>query len=548
MTYTIHNLVQGSPEWKAHRAGCHNASDLSAAMGSSSYKSRTDLIRQMAYGIEQEIDAATKRRFDDGHRFEALARPLAEKIIGRDLYPITASIEVDGLARRLSASLDGATDDDSTNFEHKSLNADLSAALDREIIPEEYWPQMEQGMLINGAGRTLFMASKWDENDNLIEEKHCWYESRPELRAKIVPTWRQIEEDAASYQHVEAKPAVVVAAIEDLPALNVQINGSVIASNLDGWRETVIARIQAINTDLQSDEDFAVAEKTVTFLSDGEKRLDAVKSAVQAQAADIDAVFRTIDKLREEMRAKRLNLDKLVKARKESIRMEIMQDAQAKLAEHVKNLNERIGWYNGCPIISPAAADFASAIKGKKTVASLRDACDTELASAKIATSEIADRIDANKKAMGDHAALFPDFPHVCTKTPEDFANLVAVRVQQHREAEDRRLQERAREEAAKAIQSTPPTPLPESGAPVAAIQPSPQPVADDGARIKLGDINAAIAPLSITADGLAQLGFQHIGTEKAAKLYRASDWPAIREALSDRARTAIINPLRKAA
>jgi len=61
-------------------------------------------------------------------------------------------------------------------------------------------------------------------------------------------------------------------------------------------------------------------------------------------------------------------------------------------------------------------------------------------------------------------------------------------------------------------------------------------------------DINAAIAPLSITADGLAQLGFQHIGTEKAAKLYRASDWPAIREALSDRARTAIINPLRKAA
>jgi predicted phage-related endonuclease len=447
MTYTIHNLVQGSPEWKAHRAGCHNASDLSAAMGSSSYKSRTDLIRQMASGIERDIDAATQRRFDDGHRFEALARPLAEKIIGRDLYPITASIEVDGLARRLSASLDGATDDDSTNFEHKSLNSDLAAALDKGIIPEEYWPQMEQGMLINGAGRTLFMASKSDENDNLIEEKHCWYESRPELRAKIVPTWRQIEEDAASYQHVEAKPSVVVAAIEDLPALNVQINGSVIASNLDGWRETVIARIQAINTDLQSDEDFAVAEKTVTFLSDGEKRLDAVKSAVQSQAADIDAVFRTIDKLRDEMRAKRLNLDKLVKARKESIRMEIMQDAQAKLAEHVKALNERIGWFNGCPIISPAAADFATAIKGKKTVSSLRDGCDTELARAKIATSEIADRIEANRKAMGDHAALFPDFPHVCTKTAEDFANLVAVRVQQQKEVEAKREAERAEAE-----------------------------------------------------------------------------------------------------
>lgn len=480
MNYTIHNLVQGSPEWKAHRAGCHNASDLSAAMGSSSYKSRTDLIRQMASGIDPEIDAATQRRFDDGHRFEALARPLAEKIIGRDLYPITASIEIDGLARRLSASLDGATDDDSTNFEHKSLNADLAAALDQGFIPEEYWPQMEQGMLINGAGRTLFMASKWDENDNLIEEKHCWYESRPELRAKIVPTWRQIEEDAASYQHIETKPAVVVAAIEDLPALNVQINGSVIASNLDGWRETVVARIQAINTDLKSDEDFAVAEKTASFLSDGEKRLDAVRSAVQAQAADIDAVFRTIDKLREEMRAKRLNLEKLVKARKESIRIEIMQDAQAKLAEHVKNLNERIGWFNGCPIITPAAADFAAAIKGKKTVSSLRDACDTELARAKIATSAIADRIEANRKAMGDHAALFPDFPHVCTKTPEDFANLVAVRVQQQKEAEAKREAERAEAErkaqAAACAVNEPPASRPNLAAEYMRNNPPPSP------------------------------------------------------------------------
>lgn len=446
MNYTIHNLVQGSTEWHAHRATCHNASDLSAALGISSYKTRTDLIRQMATGITPEIDAATQRRFDDGHRFEALARPIAEQVIGKELYPITVSVTVNVLAKLLSASLDGSTEE-GENFEHKSLNADLSAAMDQGIIPPEYHPQMEQGMLINGATRTLFMASKWDENDQLIEEKHCWYESNPELRAKIIQTWRQVEEDAASYQHVEAKPAVVVAAIEDLPALNVQINGSVIASNLDGWRETVVARIQAINTDLQSDEDFAVAEKTVTFLSDGEKRLDAVKSAVQAQAADIDAVFRTIDKLREEMRAKRLNLDKLVKARKESIRMEIMQDAQAKLAEHVKALNERIGWFNGCPIISPAAADFATAIKGKKTISSLRDGCDTELARAKIATSEIADRIEANRKAMGDHAALFPDFPHVCTKTAEDFANLVAVRVQQQKEAEAKREAERAEAE-----------------------------------------------------------------------------------------------------
>ena len=52
-------------------------------------------------------------------------------------------------------------------------------------------------------------------------------------------------------------------------------------------------------------------------------------------------------------------------------------------------------------------------------------------------------------------------------------------------------------------------------------------------ARLKLGDINLAIAPLSITADGLADLGFDPVGNRGAAKLYAASDFPAICAALA---------------
>ena len=62
-------------------------------------------------------------------------------------------------------------------------------------------------------------------------------------------------------------------------------------------------------------------------------------------------------------------------------------------------------------------------------------------------------------------------------------------------------------------------------------------PVADDGGRIKLGEIQARIAPLSITADGLAQLGFQHVATEKSAKLYRACDVAAICAAMVEHLR-----------
>ena len=45
-------------------------------------------------------------------------------------------------------------------------------------------------------------------------------------------------------------------------------------------------------------------------------------------------------------------------------------------------------------------------------------------------------------------------------------------------------------------------------------------------------EINAAIAPLSITADGLAALGFRPGGTERAAKLYAGEDFPRICAAL----------------
>lgn len=49
---------------------------------------------------------------------------------------------------------------------------------------------------------------------------------------------------------------------------------------------------------------------------------------------------------------------------------------------------------------------------------------------------------------------------------------------------------------------------------------------------IKLGDIKAAIAPLSIDEDGLTQLGFTPVAKEKASKLYRKSDLPKMCDAI----------------
>src|SRR3990167_1440653 len=110
------NLIQGTPEWHKHRATHFNASDAPAMLGISRYKSRSQLIKELATGIVPEVDEATQRRFADGHRFEALARPLAEEIIGDELSPVT------GTNGKYSASFDGITFGGTVIFEHKTLN------------------------------------------------------------------------------------------------------------------------------------------------------------------------------------------------------------------------------------------------------------------------------------------------------------------------------------------------------------------------------------------------------------------------------------------
>ena len=83
-------------------------------MGESPYKTRDALLREKAVGVVAEVSSETQRRFDDGHRFEALARPLAEKIIGEELYPVVGSDS------KFAASFDGMTMFGDVIFEHKT--------------------------------------------------------------------------------------------------------------------------------------------------------------------------------------------------------------------------------------------------------------------------------------------------------------------------------------------------------------------------------------------------------------------------------------------
>lgn len=89
MNFQVIDLEQGSAEWKAHRVRHFNASDAPAMMGCSPNTSRTELVKQLASGIERDFsDYVQERVLNKGHVFEAYARPLAESIIGETLFPV----------------------------------------------------------------------------------------------------------------------------------------------------------------------------------------------------------------------------------------------------------------------------------------------------------------------------------------------------------------------------------------------------------------------------------------------------------------------------
>lgn len=346
----IHSLTQGSPEWLAYRAQHFNASDAPAMMGVSPYKSRAELLREMHTGVAGDVDTATQKRFDNGHRVEALARPLAEEIVGEDLYPVTGS------AGRLSASFDGLTMDESQGFEHKALSAELRAAFTAiaqrgygddgsacRLLPIHHRIQMEQQLLVSGAERILFVASEWGADDQLSQFHNVWYYPDANLRQQIVDGWSQFERDLAAYVLPEAAaPAPVGRTPDTLPALRIEVKGAVTASNLAEFKATALSAIRSVNRTLKTDQDFADAEKAVKWCSDVETRLKAAKEHALSQTADIDALFKALDDIGAEARTVRLDLDKLVARRKTEVKEEAVAKARRAFDDHIAALNAEI--------------------------------------------------------------------------------------------------------------------------------------------------------------------------------------------------------------
>ena len=561
------NLTQGTPEWLAVRAKHFTASEAPAMLGLSKYQTRSELLRQKKTGLTPEVDTGTQRLFERGHAAEAAARPIAEALIEDELFPATGMAEIDGLP--LLASFDGITMDELTIFEHKLWNQGLADFIQTDDLPDTHWPQVEHQLLVSGAERCLFVVSDGTEANHA----RTWYVSSPERRQQILGGWKQFAADLADYQPEEIKPEPVKAAVESLPAVFVQVQGSLVCQdNIQLFADALQDFIGRVPAKPQTDEDFAACEAAVKTLDKAETALKAAKESSLGYVQSLADLHRLIDNQAEIARSNRLRLEKLVKAEKENRKTAIVGSAANRLNEFVASLR-----YGKHLKVWP---DFVGAIKGLKTMASIQNAVDTALAEAKLELTRHHERIASNADHIQSQQAygfLFRDFDDLIHKEADFVALTVQTRIADHQAAEAKRLEaERGRirqEEAAKLqretdrlraeeqanaereaarkaeqerieaermarqevapVVTTPapvvttPAPVVTTPAPVVTTPPVPQP-ASSGATMTLGKLNSLLAPVQITADGLRLLGFEPVGRDRAAVLYDASAFTRI--------------------
>lgn len=429
------NARPGSPEWDSFRLTIGGASEAAAMLGMSPYVTRSELIARKASGVPKEFSEWFQANvLDKGHEIEAKARPIAEKLIEDDLYPLVYRLGIMG------ASCDGLTMDGQTAWENKQWNAEDAELVGAGILPEKHVPQCQQILCVTGARRLLFTITDGTEDGTAW----LWVHPADGWPEKLEAGWRQFFADVAAYVPTVTEAKAVGKTMDSLPALRVLVKGEVTDTNIDQWAGVARAVLGSINRTLNTDQDFADAENAVKWCEKQEQALEAAKQHALSQTETIDKLFKTIDAIKEETRAIRLEQEKLVTQRKAERKSELVSERVAAWHSFIRSTNDTLAPYR-LPLV---AVDFPIQIKNKRSFAAMADALDTELARAKIEATNIAQRIEENAKIIKsahEYAFLFSDAAELVLKDSDAVSAIVSNRMIQH-EAELKRKAEEAAE------------------------------------------------------------------------------------------------------
>lgn len=208
--------------------------------------------------------------------------------------------------------------------------------------------------------------------------------------------------------------------------LVIRISGAVQQSNLAEFEETALAVIASINTDLQTDDDFAQAEENIKSCQLIETRLKNAKNDALNNTKEISDIISTIDRLDAKFRQTRLDLNGKVKTEKESRKNEILNAAKRGLELSVSQSPVKHGF-----VIDWKA--LQEAIKGKRFLSKMREAVNEvavhQLAELSVLEVNFKANIIEIEKAEKEYPGLFPDKKNLALSSPEVVAAMIESRV-----------------------------------------------------------------------------------------------------------------------
>lgn len=426
------DLIQGTPAWHAARQKFYRtASRAPVIMGASRYQTVEQLMLELATGITEEITPAKQALFDAGHETERLAREILIKRLDDDLYPVTGLSDDEYLL----ASLDGVPLSERLYMEHKLLNQKVVAQIRAKMLEPMYYWQLEHGLIVcNKAEKAIFVCS--DGTEENFHELH--YVSVPARRAALLARWQQFDVDYAAYvPKVKAAPVVAKTRVQ-LPAVMFETKGTVaVTDNLEKVKAGLQEFIGTINKEPTTDQHFVDIIEDCKTLGTFEADMKARVQSALEKAGPLYTFVTGGEELIAIAARARNDRSKLVEVQKENLKLNAINRGRDGLAEHLAGLNKHLGGN----YITAIAADFQAAIKGKRTVATQDSALNQELARAKAEATQLANTIAMNLMLLGkqedDHQALFADKMTIVTKPIDDFANLVTLRIGEHKTKEE---------------------------------------------------------------------------------------------------------------
>jgi putative phage-type endonuclease len=387
MQRMTHRLTQGSNEWKLFRANHFGASEASAMLGLSPYKTRDQLLHEKATGLTKEVDATLQKVFDIGHKSEKLARPIVEKLIGVQLSPIVMSYG------KMSASTDGLDFEVVVAWENKQFNKSHFEQVKNGKLPDIHWPQCQQILYVTGAEKLFFTISDGTEENTV----GIWVYPDQDKQTVLLSGWNQFTEDLANYVPPVQVEKVAAETVESLPVPSVVVRGEITASNIDEITPKFDSYLESINTKLSTDQDFADAEANAKNCRDTAKRIESLQDNIIAQMVSVNEVNSILGKYKDAFNKIGLSLEKAVKEQKETIKTNAILKAKGEFLEFIGNIKCEISLNQY--FVLP---NFAEAIKGVKTIESMQSRINDALAQGKALATSIAKDINTKLAYVND--------------------------------------------------------------------------------------------------------------------------------------------------